>query len=77
MIQTEAKARRLYEGETFAVWGIRRGWHFWTGHKWELAPYRVKLFSTEEEATAYLRKRAFQDYDGDKAEVVGFSMKHK
>jgi hypothetical protein len=49
--------KEMYVGEKFRVWIIRRDYYFWTGTKWELAPYTAKLFSSEKDAQKYITRR--------------------
>jgi hypothetical protein len=36
---------KLYVGEKFRVYVIRRGIEFWTGRGWSIAPYDAKCFA--------------------------------
>jgi hypothetical protein len=56
--------KEMYVGEKFRVWIIRRDYYFWTGTKWELAPYTAKLFGSEEAAEEYITRRKLRS-DGE------------
>jgi hypothetical protein len=47
---TTQPTREMYIGETFQCWVIRRGWSFWTGTRFELAPYTARLYAHKEDA---------------------------
>jgi hypothetical protein len=66
--------REMYVGESFRAFVIRRGWSFWTGRKFDLAPYTAKLFESEADALLTIDRLGL-DSEDESASVRRVSLK--